>query len=86
MLVRTSTVLYALYIAAQGAAKQSPLDKYPHVHVDQDPITIRCGTAPNTKECPAFFKCTAPPNCERYFRGVYYEGCIGNCVPEMPAI
>ncbi|KAH8712394.1 hypothetical protein HC256_005588 [Beauveria bassiana] len=86
MLVKTFSVLYALYIAAQGAPKQFPLNKHPHSHVDQDPSTMRCGTGSNTQECPARFTCTAPPNCERYFQGVYYEGCIGTCVPQMPSI
>ncbi|KAM3517372.1 hypothetical protein MY4038_010313 [Beauveria bassiana] len=86
MLVKTSTVLCTLCMVAQGAAKQFPIDKHVHPSVDRDPNTIRCGTGSNTEECPAFFKCTAPPNCERYFQGVYYEGCIGNCVPDMPAV
>ncbi|EGX88364.1 hypothetical protein CCM_08407 [Cordyceps militaris CM01] len=58
----------------------------PPLGVDRDPITIRCGTGSNTEACPARYKCTAPPNCERYFQGVYYEGCIGTCVPDMPPI
>jgi hypothetical protein len=86
MLVKTSTVLYAVYMVAQGALKQVPIGQYPHPHVDRAPNTIRCGTGLNTEECPARYKCTAPPNCERYFQGVYYEGCIGTCVPDTPAI
>ncbi|XWW95898.1 hypothetical protein V2A60_003867 [Cordyceps javanica] len=86
MLVKTSTVLCALSVVAHGAPKQLPLDKHRHPSVDRDPVTIRCGTGSNTEECPARYKCTAPPNCERYFQGVFYEGCIGTCVPDMPAL
>ncbi|ATY65441.1 hypothetical protein A9K55_001342 [Cordyceps militaris] len=86
MLVKTSTVLCALTVVAFGAPNQLPIDKHRHSGVDRDPITIRCGTGSNTEACPARYKCTAPPNCERYFQGVYYEGCIGTCVPDMPPI
>lgn len=77
-------VLCALNVVARGAPKQLPIDRHSHPSLDRDPITIRCGTGSNTELCPTRFKCTAPPNCERYFQGVYYEGCIGACVPDMP--
>ncbi|KGQ11849.1 hypothetical protein BBAD15_g2415 [Beauveria bassiana D1-5] len=94
MLAKTSVVLCALCIAAYGALcmvvfharKQFPLDKHSDTPVHRDPITIRCDTGSNTEECPARFNCTAPADCERYFQGVYYEGCIGTCVPDMPVI
>ncbi|KAJ4155662.1 hypothetical protein LMH87_000898 [Akanthomyces muscarius] len=86
MLIKTSAVLCALCMVAHGAPKQFPIDKHPHPNVDRDPITIRCGTGSNTEECPNRYKCTAPSNCERYFQGIYYEGCIGTCVPDMPPI
>lgn len=94
MLAKTSAVLCALCMVVYGALcmvaydarKQFPINKHPHMTVQRDPITIRCGTGSNTEECPARYKCTAPANCERYFQGVYYEGCIGTCVPDMPAI
>ncbi|KAM3561336.1 hypothetical protein MY1884_002431 [Beauveria asiatica] len=86
MLVKTSAVICALSIVAHGVPKQAPIDKHHHPKLDRDPITIRCGTGTNTEACPARYKCTAPPKCERYFQGVYYEGCIGTCVPDMPPI
>ncbi|OAR02735.1 hypothetical protein LLEC1_03937 [Akanthomyces lecanii] len=86
MLVKASTVLCALCMVAHAAPKQLPVDKHWHPKADRDPSTIRCGTGSNTEKCPARFKCTAPPDCERFFKGVYYEGCIGTCVPDMPPI
>ncbi|OAA57677.1 hypothetical protein ISF_06918 [Cordyceps fumosorosea ARSEF 2679] len=85
MLVKTSTVLCALSVAAYAAPQQLPIAAGGR-RADRDPVTIRCGTGSNTEPCPARYKCTAPPNCERYFQGVYYEGCIGTCVPDVPTI
>lgn len=84
MLVKASVLLTALSVAAEAAPKQFPIDGASEQHkLPQDPVTIRCGTGSNTHECPPRYKCTAPPNCERYIMGVYYEGCIGTCVPNF---
>lgn len=84
MLVKTSSVLCALALAAQAAPKQHPIaGSHRHDAVPaRDPATIRCGTGSNTEECPDRYKCTAPPNCERYIQGIHYEGCVGTCVPD----
>lgn len=83
MLGKASVLLCALTVAVEAAPKQVPIDtsKYQQTLV-QDPVTIRCGTGSNTQACPVKYKCTAPPDCERYFMGVHYEGCIGTCVPD----
>ncbi|KAM0668937.1 hypothetical protein MY8738_002760 [Beauveria namnaoensis] len=86
MLVKTSMVLCAVCMVAQGAPKQAPVSQRLHPQVDRSPNSIRCGTGSNTEECPGRYKCTAPPDCERYFQGIYYEGCIGTCVPDVPPI
>ncbi|KAJ6784283.1 hypothetical protein PWT90_06413 [Aphanocladium album] len=83
MNAKTSAVLCALCVVAQGAQNQLPINPRPYPHMDRDPITIRCGTGSNTEECPKNYKCTAPPDCNRFFKGVYYEGCIGACVPDF---
>ncbi|KAM3518985.1 hypothetical protein MY4038_009924 [Beauveria bassiana] len=86
MLVKTTAVLCALCMVAWGTPTQFPLSKYSHSGTDRAPSTIRCGTGSNTEKCPAKYKCTAPLNCEKYFQGIYYEGCIGTCVPDTPDI
>lgn len=81
-MLKLPTFLCVLVLAA-AAPTQLPIDKYNHLHkLAPGPSIVRCGTGHNTQECPAKYKCTAPPNCERYVMGVYYEGCIGTCVPD----
>lgn len=83
MHAKASAVLCAICVVAQAAPKQYPLGMQASPRLDRDPITIRCGTGSNTEECPKNYKCTAPSDCEGYYKGVYYEGCIGACVPDF---
>lgn len=78
-----SSIVVGLCIATSAAQQQRVMNQQQqHSKTPIDPQTIRCGSGSNTQPCPAGYICTAPDDCAFFKDGVYYESCVGVCVPD----